>query len=400
VAGLIRVTGDWDFAEDCLQDAIERALARWPLDGVPENPAAWLTTTAHRRALDLLRRRRTEAGKIRDLAALTELDDRSGGTPAVPEQPGGIYGDDRLQLLFTCCHPALPLPGQVALTLKTVAGLSTKEIAGAFLVSEATMSQRLLRTKSKIQHTGIKFRVPEPHRLAERIAGVLGVIYLVFNEGYSLPDGDGARDLAAEAVRLATLVAGLLPADDEVQGLRALVLLQHARRATRTNAAGDLVPMEEQDRRRWDREMILDGLRSLAVARTSGNPPGPYRLQAEIAAAHATAVDAGAMDWALIVSMYDALANVHPTPVVALNRAVAIGFRDGPGAGLKALEDAGAGAHLAGYHLLPAARADFLRRAGRNAESVVAYREALRLVRTAGERRFLERRLRELTTDQ
>jgi RNA polymerase sigma-70 factor, ECF subfamily len=394
VAGLIRVTGDWDLAEDCVQDAVERALARWPRDGVPDNPAAWLTTTAHRRALDVLRRRRTEASKLAEVAALAG--DGPGAT-ADADPHGGVYRDDQLRLLFTCCHPALPLAGRVALTLKAVAGLSTREVARAFLVSEATMGQRLLRTRAKIAHAGISFRVPEPHRLAERTAGVLAVVYLVFNEGYAGTEGEGTRDdLAAEGVRLAELLARLLPEDDEVQGLRALLLLQHARRAARTDAGGDLVPMEEQDRSLWDSAAVAAGLAGLASARASGRPPGPYRLQAEIAAVHATAPTAAATDWARVVAGYDALLAVAPSPVVRLNRAVALGFRDGPRAGLDALAGLEDADRLTGYHLLPAARADLLRRDGQVQEAAAAYRAALELARAAADRRFLERRLREV----
>lgn len=407
MASLIRVTGDWELAEDCVQDAVERALGRWPRDGVPDNPAAWLTTTAHRRALDVLRRRRTESDKLRELTAMVGIDQQSAGGEAHPDPHGvdphgAVYRDDRLRLLFTCCHPALPLAGRVALTLKTVGGLSTGEVARAFLVSEATMAQRLLRTKSKIAHAGVTLRVPEPHRIADRTAGVLAVVYLIFNEGYSMVDSatekTGARgDLATEGVRLAGLAAELLPQDDEAQGLNALVLLQHARRATRTDPDGELLPMQEQDRSRWDRTLVTAGLTRLAAARASGHPAGPYRLQAEIAAEHATAPTAAATDWARIVTGYDALLALQPSPVVALNRAVALGFRDGAQAGLVALaaiQDAG---RLTGYHLLPATRADLLRRAGRRQEAAAAYREAIELVRTAAERRFIQRRLRELS---
>lgn len=311
-----------------------------------------------------------------------------------------VYRDDRLRLVFTCCHPALPLAGQVALTLKTVAGLSTREVARAFLVSEATMGQRLLRTRTKIANAGIRFGVPEPHRLAERTAGVLAVVYLIFNEGYAVTEGDGSRDdLAAEAVRLAGLVAELLPADDEVQGLRALLLLQHARRATRIDAFGELVPMEEQDRSRWDRPMMAAGLAILATTGASRRPRGAYRLQAEIAAEHTKADAAAATDWAQVVVRYDALLEVQASPVVAFNRAVALGFRDGPEAGLDALAEIGGDRRLAGYHLLPAARADLLRRAGRREEATAAYREAVGLTRNAAQRRFLQRRLREVLAD-
>ena len=279
MAGLIRITGDWELAEDCLQDAVERALTRWPRDGVPDNPAAWLTTTAHRRALDVLRRRTTEARKVREVAAMADLEWTSGaGTEPDPERDE-VYRDDVLRLLFTCCHPALPLAGRVALTLRTVAGLSTREIARAFLVTESTMGQRLLRARTKIAHTGIRLRVPEPHRLAERTDGVLAVIYLIFTEGYAGTEGDALRhDVAAEAVRLAGLLAALLPDDDEVHGLHALLLLQHSHRAARTDAAGDLVPMDEQDRSRWDQDSLAAGLASLAVARaeraTAGDRTG------------------------------------------------------------------------------------------------------------------------------
>ncbi|MFL6161426.1 MAG: RNA polymerase sigma factor [Jatrophihabitantaceae bacterium] len=388
VAALIRVTGDWDLAEDCVQDAVERALVHWPRDGAPDNPAGWLTTTAHRRALDVLRRRRTEANKLTELSAWAERppDDRE------LDPYGSAYGDDRLRLLFTCCHPALPLAGRVALTLKTVGGLSTREIARAFLVSEATMGQRLLRARNKIEHAGIRLRVPQPNRLAERTAGVLAVVYLIYNEGYAT-----AETLADEAVRLARLVAKVLPDDDEVHGLRALLLLQHARRAARIDSAGDLVPMPEQDRSQWDSAMIAEGLASLATARSAGRPAGPYRLQAEIAAVHATAAEPAATDWDRIVAGYDALLELHPSPVVALNRAVAVGYRDGPDAGLTALAELAAD-ELREYHLLPAVRADLLRRAGQREQAAIAYQQALGLADNPAVRRFLQRRLAETGT--
>ncbi|WP_053203632.1 RNA polymerase sigma factor [Jiangella muralis] len=386
VAALIRVTGDFDLAEDCLQDAVERALERWPLDGVPDNPSAWLTTTARRRAVDVLRRRQTERAKLREAQALAELArDLTGDEP-------GPYGDDRLKLLFTCCHPALPMAGRVALTLKSVAGLSTRQIARAFLVSEATMGQRLLRAKNKIEHAGIGFRVPESHRLAARTDAVLAVVYLIFTEGYAALDDD----LAAEAVQLSGLVARLLPEDDEVLGLHALLLLQHARRAARTDAAGELVTLEEQDRGRWDHDRVEAGRTALAAARGTGHPPGYYRLQAEIAALHTSAARAGDTDWVRIVAAYDALLTLRSSPVIALNRAVAVGFRDGPEAGLTAV--GAVAAELAEYPLLPAVRADLLRRAGRRREAAAAYRDAVAAARTEPERRLLERRLRELTT--
>ena len=388
VASLIRVTRDWELAEDCVQDAAERALARWPVDGIPSNPAAWLTTTARRRALDVLRRRQVEEQKLHELEMLSG----TGSGPIEPEDDGP-YADDRLRLLFACCHPALPLAGRVALTLKVVAGLSTREIARAFLVSEATMSQRLLRTKAKIEHAGIGFRIPEPHRLLDRVGAVLAVVYLVFNEGYAATEGPYLRnELAEEAIRLADLLASMLPDDDEVLGLRALLLLQHSRSAARMNAAGDLLTMDEQDRALWNQEQIAAGLASLVAARSTGRPAGFYRLQAEIAAIHATAAAPEATDWARIVPAYDALLALRASPVIALNRAVAIGFRDGPEAGLAAL-DAG----VADSPLVPAARADLLRRAGRAAEAAAAYREAIARAGTEAEQRQLEQRLAQLT---
>jgi RNA polymerase sigma-70 factor (ECF subfamily) len=389
IATLTRVTGDWDLAEDCFSDGVERALTRWPRDGIPDNPAAWLTTTARRRALDVLRRRRTEDDKLTEVRALADRDPTQDG-----QAVAGPYDDDRLRLLFTCCHPALPLAGRVALTLKAVTGLSTREVARAFLLSEATMGQRLLRTRNKIAHAGISFRVPEPHRLAERTSAVLAVVYLLFNEGYSATEGDTLRtDLAREAVELAALVTELLPDDDEVHGLEALLRLQHARRDARVDEAGELVTMEDQDRSRWDHAQTLAGLAALARARASGRPPGYYRLQAEIAALHATAPDAASTDWARIVMVYDALVRMRPSPVLALNRVVAVSYRDGPWQGLAELAELERGGELQEYPLMSAVRADLLRRAGRGTEAAAAYREAIELARTEPERRLLQRRL-------
>ena len=380
VATLIRLTGDWDLAEDCVQDSVEKALARWPHNGVPRSPGAWLTTVARHRALDVLRRRQTERAKVQEAAI----------TAAPAQVPPDPMSDDLLRLIFTCCHPALPLEGRVALTLKTVAGLSTTEIARAFLVSEATLSQRLLRTKRKIARAGIPYRVPPDHLLAERTSGVLGVLYLIFNEGYGRAEGH----LSAEAVRLTRLLVDLMPYEDEARGLLALMLLQEARRSTRFDAAGELVPMEDQDRSRWDRAMIAEGSRQLRRAGVSGRAPGAYRLQAEIAECHATAPDAKSTPWGRIVRLFDALLLVRPSPVIALNRAIAVGFRDGYDAGLGEL------AVLDGldtYPLLPAARGDFLRRLGRCQEARHAYRVALDLTREGTpERRLLERRLVEV----
>ncbi len=377
LATLIRVTGDWELAEDCVQDAVERALSRWPVEGVPATPAGWLTTVARHRAIDLLRRRTTERAKLQEVALMDE-----------PE----TSPDDLLRLVFTCCHPALPVEARVALTLRTVAGLSTAEIARAFLVAEPTMSQRLLRAKGKIAHAGIPYRVPAPEQLAERTGGVLAVLYLVYNEGYGRREGD----LAAEALRLSRLLVDLMPTEDEARGLLALMLFQHARRATRFDDSGDLVPMEEQDRSRWDETMVAEGLWQLRRAGSSGRPPGPYRLQAAIAACHTEAVDAAATDWARIVALYDALAAAQPSPVIDLNRAIAWGFLNGFEAGLEALNGLDGRAVLAGYYLLPAARGDFLRRLGRTEEARTAYTAALGLAPGEAERRLLQRRLAEL----
>jgi RNA polymerase sigma-70 factor (ECF subfamily) len=377
VATLIRLTGDWGLAEDCVQDAVEKALLRWPTDGLPRSPAAWLTTAARNRALDILRRRTTERTKLAELAIEQDRDH-----PA-PEP------DDRLRLIFTCCHPAIALDNRVALTLKTVAGLSMDEVARALLVPEATMSQRLLRTKAKIANAGIPYRVPPDELLAERTGGVLAVVYLIFNEGYRQVDDH----LAVEAQRLARLLVELMPDADEPRGLLALITLQLARRATRFDADGELVPMEEQDRSRWDTEAVDAARRQLRRAAASGRPAGTYRLQALIAECHATARDADATPWATIVHLYDALLVVHPSPVVALNRAIAVGFRDGWSAGLAEL-DAIDARRLSSYYLLPAARADFLRRLERTVEAAREYRIAADLAPPGGpEQRLLQRRV-------
>jgi RNA polymerase sigma-70 factor, ECF subfamily len=386
VASLIRLTGDWDLAEDCVQDAVERALRHWPNDGMPRSPAAWLTTVARNRALDLLRRRQTERAKLQQRAIMDEV--------TAYDPNSGTASDDRLRLIFTCCHPALALDGRVALTLKTVGGLSTAEIARAFLVSEPTMSQRLLRTKRKISNAAIPYRVPPDELLAERTSGVLVVIYLIFNHGY----GRHEDHVAIEALRLATLLVDLLPADDEARGLLALITFALARRTTRFDAHGDLVPMEEQDRTQWDTALVEAGHQHLRLAARSRRPPGPYRLQAQIAACHATAATAEATDWGMIVTLYDALLAAQPSAVIALNRAIAVGFRDGYQTGLTELDALNATA-LSGYYLVPAARADFLRRLGRTDEARDEYLEALHLA-PAGqpERRLLQRRLTELTS--
>jgi RNA polymerase sigma-70 factor (ECF subfamily) len=396
VAAVIRQTGDWDLAEECAQDAFERALERWPRDGVPRSPGAWLTTTARNRALDRLRRAANEGVKLRAAARLEPAPPEGGF--GVPDGRGGDgLPDDRLRLIFTCCHPALPLPAQVALTLRTLTGLTTAEIARAFLVPEGTMAQRLTRAKNKIRNAGIPFRVPPPELLAERTEAVLAILYLLFNAGYAPgAAGPDQQRVTAEAIRLARLLAGLLPGEPEAAGLLALMLLHDARAAARTDAAGDLVPLEEQDRARWDRRGIAEGTAVLEAA-LARRRPGPYQVQAAIAACHAEAERPRDTDWAQIAGLYGELARLAPGPVVELNRAVAVAMAEGPAAGLALVDALDASGALAGYHLLPATRADLLRRLGRRPEAAAAYRSALELAPTEAERRFLARRLASLT---
>jgi RNA polymerase sigma-70 factor (ECF subfamily) len=370
VAGLIGLTGDWALAEDATSDAFATALVRWEADGIPPNPPAWLALTARNRAIDLLRRAATERSKLGVVAAGEEA----------------VAGDERLRLIFTCCHPALALEAQVALTLRTVAGLAVADIARAFLVSTPTMAQRLVRARQKISHAGIPYRVPPPEQLEPRLSGVLGVIYLVFNQGYS-----GAADptLASTAVELARQLVELMPGESEARGLLALVMLQHSRRDARLGPGGELLTIEEQDRRLWRRSEIARAGRELRAARERG----PYVLQAAIAEVHATAQSPSATRWDRIVALYDELLVVAPSPVVELNRAIAVGMRDGPDAGL-ALLDALA-PRLSGYGLLPAARADLLARDGRPNEAMEHYRAALVLASAPAERAALARRLGE-----
>jgi RNA polymerase sigma-70 factor (ECF subfamily) len=393
VATLIGLTGDWDLAEECAQDAFAQALQRWPRDGIPRRPGAWLTTTARNRATDRLRREAVGVAKLRQAATLSVPDEPGDDEAAVSGIP-----DDRLRLMFTCCHPALAFELRVALTLRTLAGLTTGEIARAFLVSEDTMSKRLVRAKRKIRNAGIPFRIPPAHLLPERTASVLGVLYLLFNEGYAASAGADLvrQNLTAEAIRLARILAQLMPDEPEAGGLLALMLLHDARRAARINAAGELVPLEEQDRRRWDASEIKEGVQLLEAALRRGRP-GPYQVQAAIAACHSTAPEAADTDWAQIAALYGQLSRLVPSALVKLNRAVAVGMRDGPAAGLALVEQLEDSGELAGYHLLPATRADLLRRLGRTDEAALAYREALELASTDPERHYLTRRLTETT---
>lgn len=390
LATLIRLLGDFELAEEALQDAFTAALSQWPTEGVPASPRAWLVSAGRFKAIDRIRRRARHHASLQALAAELALDD-------APESPGDEeVQDDQLRLIFTCCHPALAAETQVALTLREVCGLTTEEIAHAFLLMPATVAQRIVRAKAKIRDAGIPYQVPELGELPERLGSVLRVIYLVFNEGYSASTGSELtrHDLCAEAIRLGRLLQALLP-EPEVDGLLALMLLQASRRAARATTSGELILLAEQDRTLWDHSQIAEGS-SLVERALQSRRFGPYTLQAAIAAVHAEAAAAEATDWAQITGLYDVLLRIEPSPVVALNRAVAVAMRDGPQAGLDLVDALLEAGDLAGYHLAHAARADLCRQLGRTDAARGAYEQALALTRQEPERQFLQQRLQQL----
>ena len=388
LATLIRLLGDFDAAEEALHDAFRAALEQWPRDGVPDNPRAWLVSAGRFKAIDAMRRRARFDALPEDMD-IGVLDERAWAEPDAVE-------DDRLRLIFTCCHPALAPDAQVALTLREVCGLTTEEIARAFLTPAPTLAQRIVRAKAKIRDARIPYQVPTPAELPERLDAVLRVIYLVFNEGYTASSGNSLtrHDVSAEAIRLGRLLVELLP-EPEAMGLLALMLLHESRRAARTSPTGEMILLEDQDRSRWNREMITEGVRLVEQALQSRRF-GPYTLQAAISAVHAEAGKAGATDWAEIVGLYDALLRLDPSPVVELNRAVAVAMRDGPAAGLALVDAILNRGDLRKYRLAHAARAELCRRLGKTDEARDSFERALRLTRLEPERRLLERRLAEL----
>ncbi len=387
---------DIDRAEDAVQEAYLTALERWPADGAPANPSAWIVQTARNRAIDRIRREQRGAQKHELLARLERVDTLAPAEGTADEQ---TFSDDRLGLIFACCHPSLNLDARVALTLRALGGLTTEAIASAFLVPVATMAQRLVRAKAKIRTAGIPFGVPSPDRLPERLDAVCTVLYLVFNEGYAPTSGDAAlrADLAEEAIHLTRLLAGAMPNEPEVLGLLALMLLHTARRGARVDPTGELVTLEEQDRTRWDGAMIGVGLQTLVRA-ARHHREGPYQLQAAIAAAHDVARDFASTNWRGIAALYGRLSELNPSPVVELNRAVAVAMSDGVAAGLAIVDGLAGDGQLGDYYPLHATRADLLRRLGREEEAIAAYERAIALLRNAPERRFLERRLAALRT--
>ncbi len=389
-ATLVRLLGDFDLAEEALHDAFRAALEQWPIEGVPANPRAWLVSAGRFKAIDGIRRR-SRFDSMEDVAEQVDavIDE------TVPWDRDAIE-DDRLRLIFTCCHPSLAAEAQVALTLREVCGLTTEEIAQAFLSAAPTLAQRIVRAKAKIRDARIPYQVPEPEELAARLDSVLRVIYLVFNEGYSASSGQSLTrvDLSGEAIRLGRLLVELLP-EPEAIGLLALMLLQESRRPARSSPAGELVLLNDQDRSLWNRDQITEGS-ALVTRALASRRAGPYSIQAAIAAVHAEAVSADATDWGEIAGLYDVLLQIEPSPVVELNRAVAIAMRDGPASGLTLIEAILARGDLKGYHLAHAARADLCRRLGKTTQARAAYKRAIALARQEPERRFLERRLAEL----
>jgi RNA polymerase sigma-70 factor (ECF subfamily) len=397
IATLIRVTGDFDLAEEAVQDAFISALETWPQRGVPDNPGAWITTTARNRAIDRLRRRKRLAEKTESLAREVALESDLRAIDTGVAEDAMHITDDQLRLIFTCCHPALAMDARVALTLRTLGGLTTPEIARAFLVPEATLAQRLVRAKRKIRDAGIPYRVPPAELLPERLDGVLRVLYLVFNEGYAASSGDSLirRELCAEAIRLARVVVSLLPDEPEAVGLLALMLLHDARRDARVGSGGELVLLDDQDRSRWDTARIDEG-RALVERGVESRRPGPYQIQAAIAALHDEATTPAETDWAGIAALYGSLQRMTPSPVVELNLAAAVAMADGPAVGLAMMDGIAASGELEAYPYLHAARADLLRRLERWSEADTAYRRALALTTNGPERDFLEGRLREI----